>query len=301
MHITDQNMITINEQDLSDPALLIYHTLSEPQLLHYYEPGPGIFIAESLKVACRALRAGYEPLSLVLEDRIAQEAADIAASAAAPSSGCADEQIGTLLAGCGNIPVYTAPASVLSRITGYRLTGGVLCAMKRRPLPKPEEICADARRIAVLERVTNPTNVGAIFRSAAALSYDAVLLTEDCCDPLYRRSSRVSMGTVFQIPWTYLPASEGITLPERLRELGFRSAAMALCEDAVPIDAPQLHGIPRLAVLLGSEGDGLREETIRSSDHRVIIPMAEGVDSLNVAAASAVAFWELSDRHPARV
>ncbi len=278
----------VTEQDLSDPALLIYHSLSEPQLLHYYEPDLGIFIAESLKVAHRALAAGYVPLSLVLEDRLLEQGV----TGQTDGSDEAGEDIPSLLSACGGIPVYTAPASILARITGYRLTGGVLCAMRRRPLPAPEEICAGASRIAVLERVTNPTNVGAIFRSAAALSYDAVLLTHDCCDPLYRRSSRVSMGTVFQIPWTILPDSCQ-DLPGFLRRLGYVTAAMALCEDAVTIDDPVLSGLPRLAVLLGSEGDGLRPATLRGCDHRVIIPMAPGVDSLNVAAASAVTFWQL--------
>ena len=279
----------IKEQDLQDPALLIYHSLTEPQLLHYYEPAEGIFIAESLKVTHRALAAGYEPLSLVLEDRLLEEGIREMADGITDAS--CGERLGPLLHVCRDIPVYTAASGVLSRITGYRLTGGVLCAMRRRPLPSAEKICAGTARIAVLERVTNPTNVGAIFRSAAALFYDAVLLTADCCDPLYRRSSRVSMGTVFQIPWTLLSPVED--LPGYLRGLGLATAAMALCDDAVPIDDPRLAGIDRLAVLLGSEGDGLSERTIRSSDHRVIIPMAAGVDSLNVAAASAVAFWQL--------
>ena len=188
---------------------------------------------------------------------------------------------------CGDIPVYTAPLEVLEKITGYKLTRGVLCAMKRKPLPAAEDICRDARRIAVLEEVVNPTNIGAIFRSAAALGADAVLLTKGCCDPLYRRAVRVSVGTVFQIPWTIIEDVESV------KSLGFKTAALALSDDSISIDAPELQREPKLALVLGTEGDGLKENTISSCDYTVKILMSHGVDSLNVAAASAVAFWQL--------
>lgn len=267
------NIVEIS--DITIPELDIYARLHEAQLLHYYEPEQGIFIAESPKVIERALDAGYEPLSFLLEQKhIEGEASH-------------------LLARCNDVPVYTADSSVLTELTGFALTRGVLCAMRRRSLPKVAEICANARRIAILENVVNPTNIGAIFRSAAALNMDAVLLTPACSDPLYRRSLRVSMGTVFQIPWTYFDMpwpKEGIA---QLRELGFKTAAMALSDQSVSIDDPKVISEKKLAIILGTEGDGLAEHTIADCDYTVKIPMSHQVDSLNVAAASAVAFWQL--------
>lgn len=263
--------------DLNIPELDIYARLSEVQLLRYHEPAPGLFIAETAKVIGRALDAGYQPVSLLADEQQLRQ-----------------PEIREILCRCGEIPVYTASGEVLRKLNGFPLTRGLLCALQRRPLPQVAELCADARRIAVLEHVTNPTNVGAIFRSAAALGIDAVLLTEDCSDPLYRRAARVSMGTVFQIPWTLIPEAdwkqEG---PRLLSGLGFRSAALALREDTLSLEDSRLKHADRLAILLGAEGDGLSEETIARCDYTVCIPMAHGVDSLNVAAASAVAFWEL--------
>lgn len=269
--------MVIEVVDLTVPELDIYTRLNEVQLLRYNEPARGIFIAESPKVIGRALDAGFEPLSILAE------------------RGQTKDRAGELIARCGDIPVYTAEAEVLTRLTGYTLTGGLLCAMERLPLPDVREIVSGARRIAVLENVVNPTNVGAIFRSAAALGIDAVLLTPGCSDPLYRRAVRVSMGTVFQIPWTYF--GRGAGWPEEgmglLRELGFRTVAMALRENSVSIDDPRLAAEEKLAIVLGTEGDGLAESTIADCDYTVRIPMSHGVDSLNVAAASAVAFWQL--------
>ena len=261
------NIIEI--KDFSAPELDVYARLSEAQLLHYYEPNGGLFIAESPKVIERALDAGCKPVSLLLEPKhITGEATGI-------------------IARCGDIPVYTAELDVLTQLTGFQLTRGVLCVMHRPELPSIKDACAGARRIAVLENVMNPTNIGAIFRSAAALNIDAILLTPACSNPLYRRASRVSMGTVFQVPWTYI---EDIQL---LHELGFKTAAMALCDDSVSIDDARLHAEEKLAIVLGTEGDGLATSTIADCDYTVKIPMSHGVDSLNVAAASAVAFWEL--------
>lgn len=263
------------------PELDVYARLSENQLYHLYEPDAGIFIAESPNVIERALNAGYEPLSFLAETRELY----------------GDAQ--RILMRCEHTPVYTAEFELLTRLTGFALTRGLLCAMRRKPLPTLEAVCAGARRIAVMERVMNPTNVGAIFRSAAALGMDAVLLTPGCSDPLYRRAARVSMGTVFQIPWTFLD-EEICSWPEEgqknLRKLGFRTAAMALKQDSVSVDHPALMAEERLAIVLGTEGDGLSEKTIADCDYTVMIPMAHGVDSLNVAAASAVAFWELGKR-----
>lgn len=265
------NIIEI--KDLSVSGLEPYTISSEVQLRRFYEPEPGIFIAESPKVIERALNAGYEPISLLIENKhIGGEAEDI-------------------IDRCGNIPVYTANPDILTRLTGYQLTRGALCAMRRAAIPSVESICRDKQRIAILENVVNPTNVGAIFRSAAALGIDAVLLTPACSDPLYRRAARVSMGTVFQIPWTYLDNhSSYISV---LKKMGFASAAMALCEDSVSIDDRKLMLEEKLAIVLGTEGDGLNASTISECDYIVCIPMAHGVDSLNVAAASAVAFWQL--------
>ncbi len=268
-------------EDLSAPELGVYARLTEAQLRNRLEPEKGVFIAESPKVIAVALDQWYEPISLLSDARHIR--------------GTARE----ILERVGDIPVYTAGREILSALTGYELTRGVLCAMRRRPLPEAEEICSRARRIAVLENVMNPTNIGAIFRSAAALNMDAVLLTPSCCDPLYRRSVRVSMGTVFQIPWTFLgEACQDWPDPgmERLREMGFATAAMALRDDSLSIDDPRLRGEDKLAIVLGSEGDGLTDTTIADCDYTVRIPMSHGVDSLNVAAASAVAFWELGRR-----
>lgn len=267
--------------DLSLPELDIYARLNETQLLHYYEPELGVFIAESPKVVERALDAGYTPLSLLVERKhITGEAAGI-------------------LARCGEVPVYTADFDVLTQLTGFQLTRGILCAMRRKSLLSVKELCTNARRIAILENVVNPTNIGAIFRSAAALNMDAVLLTPACCDPLYRRAIRVSMGTVFQIPWTYFD-SQSACWPQTgmnlLHELGFKTVAMALTKDSVNIDDPQLMVEDKLAIILGTEGDGLANSTIANCDYTVCIPMSHGVDSLNVAAASAIAFWQLGNR-----
>lgn len=258
--------------------LQLYTSLNEAQLLHYYEPNGGIFIAESPKVIDRALDAGCQPISFLMEKKHVQT------------------QGREILERCPDVPVYVARPEILAQVTGYQLTRGMLCAMKRPDLLPVEEVCKQAKRIAVLENVVNPTNVGAIFRSAAALGMDAVLLTGGCADPLYRRAIRVSMGTVFQIPWTYIEKKtcawpeEGISC---LRKMGFKTAAMALKKESVSIDDKNLLAEEKLAVILGTEGDGLATDTIADCDYTVLIPMAHGVDSLNVAAASAVAFWEL--------
>ena len=262
----------IEVDDLTIPELIPYSTTAEIQLLRYYEPEPGIFIAESPKVIRRALAAGYEPMSFLMEKKyIGGQAADI-------------------LEQYPEIPVYTAPSDVLTGITGFKLTQGALCAMRRKKLSAVEEVLKGASRVAVLEDIMNQTNVGAIFRSAAALGVDAVLLTKPCSDPLYRRSVRVSMGTIFQIPWTFFD-EEGYV--KQLQSFGFECAAMALEEDSVPPDHPILQNKDKLAIILGTEGTGLRRETIEACDHTVMIPMYHGVDSLNVAAASAVIFWQL--------
>ena len=273
------NIIEIT--DFYATELDIYARLNENQLLNRAEPQKGLFIAESPKVVERAMNAGYEPVSMLVEKKhIEGEAKDVIARA-------------------GDIPIYTAEFEVLKNLTGFALTRGVLCAMRRRPLPSVEEVCKGAKRIAILENVMNPTNVGAIFRSAAALNMDAVLLTPACSNPLYRRSARVSMGTVFQVPWTYLSGEEsswphpGIDV---LRELGFKTAAMALCDESVSIDDETLMSEDKLAIILGTEGDGLATATIADCDYTVKIPMSHGVDSLNVAAASAVAFWQLGNK-----
>ena len=261
----------IEVTDFSSPALDVFARLTEGQLRRRLEPEKGLFIAESPKVIQRALDAGLTPRSFLVEDKhVEGEAREI-------------------LARCGEIPVYTAPFHVLTQLTGFQLTRGMLCAMGRPPLPTVEAVCAQARRVAVLEDVMNPTNVGAIFRSAAALNMDAVLLTPACSNPLYRRAIRVSMGTVFQIPWTFLEPG----WPDRLRALGFQTAAMALRDDSLSIRDPRLREAEKLAVVLGTEGDGLAPATIAACDYTVRIPMSHGVDSLNVAAASAVAFFQL--------
>ena len=268
----------IEVTDLAAPELDVYARLTEAQLRNRLEPDKGVFIAESPKVIATALDAGYEPLSLLMERRHIE----------------GDAQ--PILARCGEIPVYTAERETLARLTGFELTRGVLCAMRRPRLPSVEEVCARARRVAVLEGIVDHTNVGAIFRSAAALGIDAVLVTPTCCDPFYRRAVRVSMGTVFQVPWARI-GEDAADWPqkgvERLHALGFRTAAMALTDNSVRIDDAQLAAEPRLAIVLGTEGDGLSPRTIAACDYTVKIPMAHGVNSLNVAAASAVAFWQL--------
>ena len=266
------NIITLTSLDA--PELDVYARLTQAQLRNRLEPEKGLFIAESPKVIGTALDTGLEPVSFLMEQR------HITGDAA------------SLLARFPDVPVYTAERELLARLTGYTLTRGVLCAM-RRPAPKsPTEVIAGAKRIAVLEGVVDATNIGAIFRSAAALGMDAVLLTPECSDPLYRRSTRVSMGTVFQIPWTFTGDWPGEGMAQ-LRRLGFKTAAMALSDDSVSIDDRRLMAEEKLAVILGSEGDGLTETTIARCDYTVKIPMYHGVDSLNVAAASAVAFWQL--------
>ena len=273
------NIIEIT--DFNAPELDIYARLTENQLLNRHEPEKGLFIAESPKVIDRALDAGCVPFSLLLEKKHIEG------------------QAKNIISRCGNVPVYTAEFNILTQLTGFALTRGALCAMHRPTLPSVNDICKNATRIAILENVMNPTNVGAIFRSAAALNIDAVLLTPACSNPLYRRSIRVSMGTVFQIPWTFIGdksenwATHGI---EQLHRLGFKTAAMALCEKSVSIDDPNLMSESKLAIILGTEGDGLATSTIADCDYTVCIPMSHGVDSLNVAAASAVAFWQLGNQ-----
>lgn len=273
------NIIEIS--DYSAPELDIYARLNENQLVHYLEPALGLFIAESPNVIERALNAGYEPLSFLMERKNIEK------------------EMKHILERCENVPVYTADQDVLTKLTGFHLTRGALCALRRREYPSVEEICKNAKRIAILENVVNPTNVGAIFRSAAALHMDAVLLTPGCSDPLYRRASRVSMGTVFQVPWTYIGNSTAewpSPLLNTVKELGFKTAAMALSGNSVSIDDPNLMKEEKLAIILGTEGDGLAEATIADCDYTVKIPMSHGVDSLNVAAASAVAFWQLGNK-----
>ena len=266
-------MQIIEINSLSHPGVEVFATLTEAQLRNRLEPQKGIFIAESPKVIHVALNAGYEPLALLCERK------HIEGDAA------------YLIERCGDIPVYTGERELLASLTGYTLTRGVLCAM-RRPAPKSvEEVCQDAKRIAVIDGVVDTTNIGAIFRSAAALGIDAVLLTPSSCDPLNRRAVRVSMGSVFLLPWTWLEAPIS-----SLRTLGFRTVAMALSDNSVPIDHPSLKDEPQLAIVLGTEGDGLSTQVIQETDYVVRIPMWHEVDSLNVAAASAVAFWELRAR-----
>ncbi len=264
-------MSLIEIRDFQAPELDVYARLTEAQLLNRFEPKKGMFIAESPKVIMRALDAGCVPVSILAER--------------SHIGGEAQEAIDR----CGDIPVYTASLEILTQLTGFQLTRGMLCAMYRPAKRELSEILQNKRRIAVLEDIQNPTNVGAIFRSAAALGMEAVLLTGPCSDPLYRRSCRVSMGTVFQVPWTYVEAD----WQEKLRSLGFQTAAMALRDDSYSLEDPRLKSVPKLAIVLGSEGDGLAADTIANCDYTVKIPMAHGVDSLNVAAASAVAFWEL--------
>ena len=273
------NVIEIS--DFAAPELDVYARLTEGQLKNRADLARGLFIAESPNVILRALDAGYEPVSLLMERRhVEGQAAEVVAR-------------------CGEVPVYVSDLPVLTQLTGFPLTRGVLCAMRRKPLLSAEEICAGASRVAVLENIMNPTNLGAIFRSAAALGMDAVLLTPACSDPLYRRAVRVSMGTVFQVPWAYIGA-ELSDWPERgmarLRAQGFKTVAMALREDSLSVDDERLMAEEKLAIVLGTEGEGLADGTIAACDYTVRIPMSHGVDSLNVAAASAVAFWQLGRR-----
>lgn len=265
----------IEIESFSDPALDVYARLTENQLVNRADPANALFIAESPNVIHRALDAGCVPVSMLLERKHVEG------------------QAREIIARCGDVPIYTSGLEVLTQLTGFPLTRGVLCAMRRPKLPTPEEICKNARRIAVLENIMNPTNLGAIFRSAAALNMDAILLTPACTDALYRRCVRVSMGTVFQIPWTYLDREWPEPGMSFLRAMGFRTAAMALRDDSVSVDDPGLMAEPKLAIILGTEGDGLAGETIADCDYTVKIPMSHGVDSLNVAAASAVAFYQL--------
>ncbi len=267
-------------QEISDfqaPELDVYARLSEVALLRILEPQPGLFLAESAKVIGRALDAGYMPVSFLVEKEL-----------------LGTEPVQAVLVRCPNTPVYTAPKKLLVSMTGYHLTNGFLCAMRRKKLPSLEEVCADARRIAVLEDIVNPTNIGAIIRSAAALHLDGVILTAGCCDPLYRRAVRVSMGNIFLLPWTKLKRKENVAAC--LEDLGFCCVAMALREDAVSISDARLKREEKLAIFLGTEGEGLAEETIAACRYTAKIPMSHGVDSLNVGAAAAVAFWELAKK-----
>jgi len=263
--------------DITDPKLNIFSSLSENQLAHYYEPKPGLFLAESLKVLIRALDGGYIPEYALIEKKMVDE-------------------VCPLLSEYPDVTIYVAEFEVLTRLTGYHMTGGVLCAMRRKSPSSVEEIIKTSSRIAVLEDVVNPTNIGAIFRNAAALGMDAVILSPGCCDPLYKRAIRVSMGTVFQIPWTF---AQKDFWPDRqmsfLKEKGFSTVAMALDDRATSINNPIIKSSEKLAILLGSEGNGLTDETLSFCDYTVMIPMSHQVDSLNVAAASALAFWELGN------
>lgn len=270
--------VIIPISDFKAPELDIFARTTEGQLLNRAEPEKGLFIAESLRVIKTAIESGFEPVSMLIEDRHV------------------DTQAEGLIPLLGDIPVYTAPFDLLTQITGFQLTRGALCAMKRPPLPGPAKVLEGAERIVILEEVMNPTNVGAIFRSAAALGFDAVLLTHGCSNPYYRRAIRVSMGTVFQIPWTYVPEQDWPAALDRLKSAGYMTAAMALADQSVSIDDPRLASAEKLALVMGTEGDGLKTETISACDLTVRIPMMHGVDSLNVAAASAVAFWQLRKR-----
>ena len=268
-------MNIIQTINMESPELKLYSGLSEPSLYHYFEPEPGIFIAESPMIIERALNAGYEPLSFLVDEKhLEQDAMPVLKRCEAFES-----------------PIYSMPLDQLKLITGFHLTRGILSAMRRKKMPDPKKLVANARRLAVLENIMNPTNMGAIFRSAAALGIDAILVTEKSTDPLYRRSSRVSVGTVFQVPWTYIPDCSCIF--DLLTEYGFQTAAMALCENSISLKELNPAKNEKIALFMGTEGTGLEEETIDACDLTVKIPMAQGIDSLNVAAASAVAFWQI--------
>ena len=272
------NILDINSFDSSE--LDVYSSMSEPQLRHYRDPEGGVFIAESCKVIGRALTGGMKPESVLVDERVFDK-----------------DEVTEVLSRVGDVPVYRAPSDVMESITGYHLTGGILCCMTRPELPSAASVLPGAdgsrSRIAVLENIVNPTNVGAVFRSAAAFNIDAVLLTEGTCDPLERRAMRVSMGTVFQLPWTFIGKDD---VCGTLRSLGYKSAAMCLASDSITLESSVLKDEPRLAVLIGNEGNGLTDETCANADYKVIIPMSHEVDSLNAAAASAVAFWELAGK-----
>ena len=271
----------IHITDFFDPALDVYVRLTGAQLRNKLEPDKGIFIAESPTVIEVAMQGGCEPISILTDERLLK-------------SGGVEK----IIEKCGDIPVYTASREILTEMTGFELTRGALCAMKRPALPSVEEVTSGARRVAVLEGVTDSTNIGALFRSAAALGIDAVLVTPTCCDPLCRRAVRVSMGTIFLVPWTQIGESKA-DWPEKglkqLNSLGFKTVAMALTDNSVSIDDPVLKSEEKLAIILGTEGDGLSKTTIANTDYTVKIPMKHGVDSLNVAAAGALAFWELKN------
>lgn len=280
------SMIKIN--DINDSRLNLFSKISEVELSHFYEPKPGLFLAESMKVLERALAAGYEPLCALVEERVYSDVSELF------------NRYSDRFEENTDISVYIAPFEALKQITGYHMTGGVICVMKRKLLPSVEEICLGANTIAVLENVVNPTNIGAIFRNAAALGVDAVLLSPGCCDPLYKRAIRVSMGTVFQIPWTFVQKKGQNGLDawplqtmDYLQRQGFAKVAMALDDKAISINNTKLKAEAKKAILLGTEGTGLEAETLRLCDYTVMIPMSHEVDSLNVAAASALAFWEL--------
>ncbi len=282
--IADLNMQQLQDLSGSDTELYLQH--SENRLRRINEPAPGLFIAESIRVIARALSGGYEPVSLLLSSEHLQD------------DRLSDPETQAVLEGCKNTKILTAPEDILSQIAGYKLTGGALCLMQRKKLPAPSDILKGSERAVILEGINNPTNVGAIFRSAAALGADAILLTSDCSDPLYRRAARVSMGSVFQIPWTYFPdKNPGVERKQTnmtlLKEAGFQTIAMALSETALPLNSLSLSGEKKTAILLGNENEGLVSDTLGGCDHIAYIPMRRGVDSLNVAAASAVAFWEL--------
>lgn len=275
----------IKTESIGVRGLEVYHELTEPQLLRIYEPEAGLFIAETPMIIERALAAGYEPESMLVEEGCTDAAAKMLAEAVTSAGPELTPDAGH------EVPVYTASSEILTSITGFRLTRGMLAAMRRRPRTGIESVCEGTRRIAVLEEVMNPTNLGAIFRSAAALGIEAVLLTPGCTDPLYRRAARVSMGTVFVLPWAYLSTGAGYI--DILHDMGYKAVSMALRHDSVSIGDPVLKHENRLAIILGTEGEGLREDTILQSDYTVRIPMSRGVDSLNVGAAGAIAFWEL--------
>ena len=288
---------TIRISDLDDPSLDVYARMNENQLRRLYEPAPGLFIAESPKVIERALDAGYEPVSFLVCEELLTACLTKESGTLCYGSDMPEKQKASLLLDrCPGVNVYTAPMPVMEKLTGFHLTLGMLCAMRRKKLPSPEEICGKARRVAVLEEVVNPANIGAVIRSAAALGIDSLLLTKGCADPLYRRSCRVSMGNVFLIPWSIMDGPD-LEWPAKglkfLKERGFKAAALALEENSIPVDSPILYSEEKLALILGSEGQGLLDETIGMCDYTVTVPMARGADSLNVAAAAAIAFWQL--------
>ena len=286
----------IKVEDLNLKELNIYHSVNEVGLLHYYEPAEGIFIAETAMVVLRALDAGYEPLSVLIEDKFVSLNEEKLQDQKDPYVISDDDApVRVVLSRIKDIPLYVASHETLKGITGYEVTRGFLCAMRRKKLPTIEDTLKGARRITVLDGVVNPTNVGAIVRSAAALDIDAILFTKDCADPLYRRAIRVSMGNIFNIPWTIISNDRPKNM-DKLKSLGFKTVSMALCEDSIGIDDTRLLNADKLAIIMGTEGEGLSDEVIKASDHTAKIPMSNGVDSLNVAAASAVIFWELSKR-----